>query len=147
MRRFLLSTILLAIAVAAPASAITRSCTAGMVTLGLCRSTGDAVSCVSANTADPDAAGPRLAPSVLILDAFANLDNWQPTAACEASMVPVGICTTPQIGTFVPVTRVQFLDWRLRLFFLDKIATYQARLRDAAKAAEGAAEPLPDIGQ
>lgn len=145
MKKLALSCILLAIA-AVPAFAITRGCTSAMVSLGLCRTTNDAVSCVAMSTVDPDAGGPRLAPTALALEAWASLDNWQATAACEASMVPTGICTAPQVGALVSVSKTQFLDWRMRLYVLDRIAQYQEKLRAAAKAAEAAAEPVPDVG-
>lgn len=135
------------VAFAAPSSAGTRSCTSAMVSpLNICRTTTDVAYCLAIGTVDPDAGGPLQAPSALVADAFATLDNWQTPAACTAEMVTAGICTSGQVGTLVPITKAQFADLRVRAFIMGKIRTYlkQQQITAAAAAADAAADP--DIG-
>jgi hypothetical protein len=132
--------------VASPALAGTKACTAAMVTAGICRTTADVAVCVSVSTVDPDTAGPLLAPSALVLDAFTSLENWQTPAPCSPEMVGSGICTSGQIGTLVPITRVQFTDMKVRQFVLGTVRRYlKAQGVTAAQVAADLASD-PDIG-
>lgn len=136
----------LAIFLSSPSFAGTRTCNAAMVTAGICRTTSDVAVCVSVGTVDPDAAGPLLAPSVLVLDAFTFFDNYQTPAPCSPEMVGSGICTSGQIGTLVPVTRVQFTDMKIRQFVLLTVRRYlkQQQVTAAQVSADTATDP--DIG-
>ena len=125
----------------------TRSCTAGMVTLNICRSTSDVAYTLSIGTADPDGAGPQLAPSVLVGDAFASLYNWQTPSACTPEMVSVGICTSGQIGTLVAITKAQFADLRIRAFIVETVRRYQKQQQVTAAQVAADAASDPDIGQ
>jgi len=118
-----------------------------MVTLGICRATSDVAICVAASTIDPDNTGPILAPSALVVEAFALLENWQSPTPCTSEMVGSAICTAGQIGTLVPITKAQFVDMRVRQFILQKVRLYlkQQQVTAAQVAADAAADP--DIGQ
>lgn len=144
--RALLTLAILALLMPVAAVAGTRSCTSQMVTLNICRSTSDVAYCLPIGTADPDGAGPLLAPSATLADAFAALYNWQTPAACTADMVSAGICTTPQIGSLVAITKAQFADLQVRAFVRDVMRRYlkQKGVDAAAAAADAAADP--DIG-
>lgn len=131
----------------APASAGTRSCTSGMVTLNICRSTTDVAYCLAIGTVDPDAAGPLLAPSATIADAFAALYGWQTPAPCTQDMVAAGICSSGQIGVAVPVTKAQFADLQVRGFIRDTVRRYLRQQAIAAAAASSDAIADPDLGQ
>jgi hypothetical protein len=138
--------ILVFVLLATPVSAGTKVCTTGMVTLGLCRSTANVAICLDVSTVDPDTTGPLLAPSVLVLDAFTVLENWQSPAPCSSEMVGSGICTVGQVGALVPITRVQFTDMKIRQFVLRKVRQYlkQQQITAAQVAADAASDP--DIG-
>ena len=136
----------LALLAASPVLGGTRSCTAGMVTLGICRTTADVAYCLPIGTVDPDGAGPLAAPSQLILDAFATVGNYQSPSACTAEMVTAGICTGPQVGTLVTVTKAQFADLMVRRYILEVIKRYRTKLNLDAAQASSDAEAAPDIG-
>lgn len=127
-------------------SAGTRSCTSGMVTLNICRSTSDVAYTLAIGTVDPDGAGPQVAPSTLIPDAFASLYNWQSPAACTQDMVTAGICASSQLGVLVPITKAQFADLQVRAFIVSTIRRYlkQQQVTAAQVAADAAADP--DLG-
>lgn len=136
----------LALLFAVPGSAGTRSCTAGMLTLNICRATSDVVYCLPISTVDPDAGGSLQAPSALVADAFASIGNWQSPAACTAQMVSASICSQGQLGSLVPITKVQFADLQVRAFVMSTVRRYlaQQQLNAAQAAADSAADP--DIG-
>jgi hypothetical protein len=141
-----LSLVVLLILLASPALAGTKACTATMVSLGICRSTANVAICLDASTVDPDAGGPLLAPSALVLDAFTTLENYQTPAPCSSEMVGSGICTIGQIGTLVPITRIQFTDMKVRQFVLATVRRYlKAQGVTAAQVAADSASD-PDIG-
>jgi hypothetical protein len=131
---------------AAPLSAGTRSCTSSMVSLNICRTTSDVAYCLPIGTTDPDGAGPRLAPSTLLADAFAWAGNWQTPAACSPEMVDAGVCTVGQLGTLVPITKAQFADLQVRAFVMQTLDRYKDHQKHAAAQAEADAEPAPDVG-
>lgn len=124
----------------------TRSCTSSMVTLNICRSTADVAYCLAIGTADPDGSGPLLPPSTTIADAFAALYNYQSPAVCTQDMVAAGICTAPQIGTLVSITKAQFADLQVRSFVRDTVRRYLKQQALAATAASSDAQADPDIG-
>lgn len=125
----------------------TRSCTAGMVTLGICRTTADVAYCLPIGTVDPDGGGPLLAPSATIADAFASLYNWQSPAPCTQDMISAGICSSGQIGTLVAVTRAQFADMQVKLFIRDTMRRYLKQQAVSSAAASSDALADPDLGQ
>lgn len=125
----------------------TRSCTSGMVTLGICRATSDVAYCLPISTLDPDGAGAQQAPSTLVADAFASTYNWQTPAACTSDMVTAGICTNPQLGTLVPITKAQFGDLQVRAFVMRTIRQYLKNQQVLAAQAAADQASDPDIGQ
>lgn len=125
----------------------TRSCTSSMVSLNICRSTSDVAYCLAIGTVDPDAGGPLLPPSTTIADAFATLYNYQSPSPCTQDMVSAGICTAPQIGTLVSVTKAQFADLQVRSFVLGVMKRYWKQKNIEAAAASADATSDPDIGQ
>lgn len=131
---------------AAPTLAGTRSCTSGMVTLNICRTTTDVAYCLPFGTVDPDGSGPLVAPSQLVLDAFATTGNYQSPAACTGEMVTAGICTSGQLGTQVAITKVQFTDLQIRAYVLSVVRRY--RVQQAVAAAQTSVEAVadPDVG-
>lgn len=147
MKKTTIACCVLAIFLSFPSFAGTRACNAAMVTAGICRSTSDVAVCVSVSAVDPDVTGPLLAPSALVLDAFTSLENYQTPAPCSPEMVGSGICTSGQIGTLVPITRVQFTDMKVRQFVLGTVRRYlkQQQVTAAQVSADAAADP--DIGQ
>lgn len=124
----------------------TRSCTTSMVTLNICRSTSDVAYCLAIGTVDPDAGGPLLPPSTTIADAFAALYNYQSPSVCTQDMVAAGVCTAPQIGTSVTVTKAQFADMQVRLFIKGVILRYRKQQSIDAASVAADAQPDPDIG-
>lgn len=142
-RLFIASLLLLA---AGPASAISRGCTSAMVTLGLCRTTSDAVMCLAVSTVDPDNGGPKLAPSLLASTAISDNNGWTANMTCTQEMVSVAICNSGQLGLPVPVTRVQFSDMMVRRWVLNQIAVYRSRQEHAAAQVTVDIETPPDVG-
>lgn len=139
---------------AIPASAGTRTCNATLVAQNTCRvTTGEVLYFLPISTVDPDSAGPLLAPSALIVDAFAAQANWTGTAICTngsgsgPNMVAAGICTQGQVGALVPITKAQNSDLQIREYILSVVRWY--RVREAVAAAEAAAKATaaPDVGQ
>lgn len=128
-------------------SAGTRSCTTAMVNLNICRSTADVAYCLSIGTVDPDGAGPLLPPSTLVAEAFAALNNYQSPTACTAGMVSANICTAPQLGTQVSISKAQFADLQVRAFVLDTIKRHLKQLAISAAGASADAAADPDLGQ
>lgn len=145
MRVLIASLVLVLFAV--PAFAGTRACNAAMVTAGICRATSDVAVCVAVSTIDPDTTGPLLAPSVLVLDAFTTLGNYQSPTPCSAEMVGSNICTAGQIGTLVLITRAQFVDMQVRQFVLSTVRRYLKQQQVAAAQVSADAASDPDIGQ
>jgi len=145
MRKTLLACALLLV-VASPAHAIIRGCTSSMVTLGICRATTDAAVCTPVSTIDPDNGGPRLAPSVIALDAIAALYGWSASMTCTQEMVAVGICSSGQLNTSVAVTKTQFAEMVHRRWFIEQIRAYRGLQERATADAAVTAEPAPDIG-
>jgi len=142
----IITVVLLTLLVTPSAFAVTRSCTAGMVTLNICRSTSDVAYCLAIGTSDPDGIGPLLAPSQLLQDAFAVVGNYQTPAACTSEMVTGGVCSSGQIGTLVAITKAQFADIAVRRYVMETIRRYRAKLvLDAAQVATDT-ESAPDIG-
>lgn len=137
---------LLLVGAAIPSFAGTRSCTSSMVTLGICRSTADVAMCIPLSTADPDNGGPRLAPSLLATNAVAANNGWAATMPCTAEMVTATICTAPQLGTAVAVTKAQFADMILRRWVLAQITRYRESQERATAQTMVDTEPVPDIG-
>lgn len=142
----LLVSFLFAVAIAAPSFAVTRSCTTAMVTLNICRSTSDVALCLPVSTVDPDGAGARLAPSVLAQDAFAALYGWTANMTCTAEMVSAAICTAPQLGTAVAVTKAQFTDMIVKRWVLAQLKAYRQQQEQTTATATVEAEAVPDIG-
>lgn len=139
-------TIIFTLLISNVVSAGTRSCTTSMVTLNICRSTSDVAYCLPIGTVDPDGAGPLLPPSTNLADAFASIYNWQTPTPCTSVMVSAGICTAPQLGTLVPITKAQFADIQVRAYVLDVMKRYnkQKAIDAAATSADAVADP--DIG-
>lgn len=129
-----------------PLDAGTRACNATLVAQTVCRQNSDVVYALSIATTDPDGAGPRLAPHTLIQEAFAAVDGWVTPTPCVQVMVDAGICTAPQLGTPVAVTKAQFADMRVRQFVLSKVRQYIEQQQHAAAQATANAEPNPDLG-
>lgn len=143
----LLLLLLATILAASVLSAGTRSCTSGMVTLGICRATTDVAYCLPISTLDPDGAGAQQAPSALVADAFATMYNWQTPTACTSDMVTAGVCSAGQLGTPVPITKAQFGDLQVRAFVMRTVRQYlkNQQVLAAQTAADAAGDP--DIGQ
>lgn len=128
-------------------SAGTRSCTSSMVSpLNICPSTSYVAYCLPISTIDPDAAGPREAPTTLVVNAFAALGNWQSPTSCTADMVAAAICTPGQLGQLVPITKAQFADLQVRAYVMQTVTRYIHLVKQAEAEAAANAEPTPDIG-
>lgn len=138
---------LVGMAVSAPVSAGTRSCTSSMVSLNICRSTSDVAYCLAIGTTDPDAGGPLLPPSTEILDAFASQYGWVSPTACTQEMVSAGICNSGQLGTSVAVTKAQFADMQVRFFVRDVVRRHRRTQAINSAAAAVEAQTDPDLGQ
>lgn len=128
------------------AEAGTRSCTSSMVSLGICRTTTDVAYCLAIGTVDPDGAGAQLAPSALVADAFASLNNWQSPSACTSEMVVAGVCSAGQIGALVPITKAQFADLQIRAYVMGTVRRYRKQQQVTAAQAAADAASDPDIG-
>lgn len=143
----LLATIALLLCWVAPAAANTRTCTSTMVsTLSLCRATTDVLFSLPISTVDPDNGGPRQAPSVILPDAIADNFGWSANMTCTQEMVDAAICTAPQIGTPVAVTKARFADMIFRRWVLEQVKQYRRRQEQATAQTTVDAEPAPDVG-
>lgn len=145
MKRMFVFAILLLFA-APPVIAGTRSCTASMVSLNICRATTDVAYCLPISTIDPDNGGPKLAPTQLVQDAFASLHGWASPTSCIQEMVDIGVCSAGQLGTSVGITKAQFADMIVRRFVLAQIKQYRQQQEVAASLSIVAAEAAPNIG-
>lgn len=146
MKKRTLGLLLLAFVATMPARAITRGCTSAMVSLGLCRTTSDAVMCIAVSTVDPDNGGPRLAPSVIALDAIAGIYDYRTPTSCTQEMVNASICSAGQLGTSVAVTKAQFADMIHRRWVLEQIKQYRRLQERTAADVTVETEPAPDVG-
>jgi hypothetical protein len=131
---------------ALPSAAGTRSCTNSMVTAGICPATSWVAYCISIDTADPDGAGPLLAPTALVQAAFANVYGWTATMTCTADMVAAGTCSAGALGTVVSVTQPQFVDFKIRTYILGTVRRFNAVQAMAAAEAAATAQADPNLG-
>lgn len=146
MRKLVLG-LILSLTIASSSFAGTRSCTSSMVSpLNICPSTSYVAYCLPISTVDPDAAGPREAPTTLVVNAFAALGNWQSPTSCTADMMAAAICTSGQLGQLVPITKAQFADLQVRAYVIQTVTRYIHLVKQAEAEAAANAEPTPDIG-
>ena len=139
-------TVLIVLLAAAPLSAGTRLCNATLVSQNVCRVNSDALYSLSISTTDPDGAGPKQAPSVLLQDAFAALYGWSANMTCTPEMVTATICNSGQLGTPVAITKAQFADMLVRRYIMNELKRYREQQEHAVAQETVNTETPPDVG-
>ena len=130
----LLALLLLALG-ALPSGAATRVCTAGLVTAGVCRVATNRL--ISYDL--PVAAATEL------VDAIADAHGYETPTPCTQRLVSAGVCSPPQLGTQVPITKAQFADVVIRQLLLAEVRRYRDQQAVAPALATSRATVDPDI--
>jgi len=131
----------LALLLAGPAFAATRNCSAGLVSLGVCRVNTNRLLSYDL----PSAAATELVDAVAAIQGCAAVTATTCSTPCTTALVSGGACSLGEQGTVVTISKVSFADATIRLTLLSLVRQYREDQAVTPARATARSTADPDI--